>query len=167
MTGGVAELLEMLRGSAEAVGENFESPDDDWMTILAWHDPEHNRGVLAPLMFADELEKEFTLLQAQKVIHNCGSEVVGVVMSSWAATVTPEQAAEIQKRGDDWPKPTESPLRQEMLLIMGKEKGLPIMGVWAEIHRHDDAPPTLGKWEEFGESGAPQGLFADLLNTVG
>lgn len=161
----VDELLEMLRTTAETIGNRFERPDDDWLTVCAWHDSQEQRGTLAPLVFSNEDEKVRALAEVSDVMRACDADVAGLVMSSWGARVTKEQVAESERRGESLPKPSQSPLRQELLLILGKERGAPIVSMWAEIQRHDDAPPTLGEWEV--SEHEMSGLFADLLNTVG
>lgn len=159
------ELIESLKQTTGAIQSGFEKPDDDWLTVAAWHDAEEERGVIAPLMFSNEAEKNLMLAKVSEVIRACDSDMAAIVMSAWAATISPEQAAEIEKRGDDWPQASKSPLRTEMLLIMGKERGEPIVGIWSEIKRYNDKPPTLGEWETFSDT-PPSGLFPDLLNAV-
>jgi hypothetical protein len=63
---------------------------------------------------------------------------------------------------DELPKPSEHPQRKEALVLTHVTKSSAKMYV-AEIHRHQDGPPTLGEWGKPTSGLAVRGRFVDAM----
>lgn len=164
MTEVLDELVDGLKAGAENNAESFDAPDDDWLATAMIRDSARDQVYVLGLIFEGQQEKEAMVEGIRRFIREKRADACAVILSAWIATLSKEQADEIERRGGDYPRASKSPLREERLVIIGRERGGVNRCEFARILRNEDAPPTLGEWEGFEDAG--QGLFADLLEAV-
>lgn len=125
----------------------FTKPDDDWVPIAFLEGPEGQATFpIADFMDNDrskDLLAEFILPQA---ISKFRAHTVVMVLSAWQGRNIP--------KGVDWqdrPRPSEDPERKEILILVEYKREGVTRHTVADIIRHEDSPPTLGEWDNWGD----------------
>ena len=146
--------------AAQMPTEVFTKPDDDWVPIAFLMGPDGQATFpIAEFMDNDrtkDLLAEFILPQ---VIKKFRAHTLVMVMSAWQGRTIP--------KGVDWqdrPRPSEDPERTEILMLIEyKAEGVTRQTV-ANIIRHEDSPPTLGEWDDWG--GATLGSDGRFIGPI-
>lgn len=146
------ENLEHVQHMVESIGEGFDKPDDDWMTVAILMGEQPIIAMLA--VDKDEWPKVVQALGKQY-----RPEFVALVLSSWtaASTTVEEHEAAIRKYGSV----SKMPNRREVLMLQVSDGHRNEMW-FADINRFEDIPPKLGPWETHGELRQIEGPLAAL-----
>lgn len=162
----VESLHEHLKAAAREVGKHFTRPDDDWQMMLHIVSKE-GRVNVAPLssgFFGSQIAKEALVRGVfPKMVNEFDVVSFGLVLSTWVLVMDKPDG---YKPGDDLPKPSDHPDREERLAISSVCEDRMLMS-WATILRHDNRPPTLAKWEDLpldDPESRVEGIFGNLTN---
>jgi hypothetical protein len=116
-----------------------------------------------PDFFSSDEKKDTLAYEVlPSVIKKFDLVALGMVISTWQAVIDKEE-----REAGHWVRPSQHPNRREMLLIAAVDAYSDEIYM-AEIVRHENAPPTLEKWERTG-AGADNvigGRMIDPLRTA-
>lgn len=140
----VAGLREWIQRAA--AGMPFTNPDDDWVPTAFLVSPRQGITVVGmPALVQAGIAPE----QKDAVVGALGDEArrykatrLGIVVSTWTTNVP---------RSDfdagNWVMPSESPAREEQLVVYALSRFDPAQASLAKIIRHPSRPPMLGPWK--------------------
>ena len=146
----------MALNAAREVGRGFTEPDDDWQPIALAMDAK-GRGIFMVLDFgpASETKQAFLEEVLPVLLREAGAVAVALVTSSWMLTFKGKRPAVL-------PRPSESPDREEVLIVSVVDR-LRAEAQIAPILRHPDRPPELGPWDVLPEDASFGGLVPETL----
>jgi len=152
------EAMEALISSAQSGAVEISTtlePDEDLMPVAFVLDGEGTLAIVSidPRFMATPATKEMLAQQVlPDVIRKHNGIAAAFVSAAWMATYE-RNDRNIHKQVP----PKERPDRKEVVLFTAAT-ALEVKSYSADIERHEDAPPTLGDWQFFGD-GETDGLF--------
>lgn len=150
--------------AARMPGELFTKPDDDWTPAAFLQDDDGN--VSGPIGLAEFMESQHSKDMLAEtalplVIRMFAARSIVMVLSIWSARIPKEEATEYLAGA--YVAPSERPDREEKLMLIELKAEGVTRHSFAPIIRHEDAPPTLGEWEEIEGVDRFAGRFVDPL----
>jgi hypothetical protein len=118
----------------EGLGREFTDPRDDWPLVAQIVTPT-NDLVVAEIDVSDGKDV-VAYQQLPKMILGTAATMMGLVMSAWRAPEPPDGSFLPPSMRED---------RVEIVMVTSMSADR-LISADAEIHRTDDAPPTLGEW---------------------
>ena len=151
-----------LERGARDVGRDFTKPDDDWDPI--WLVVSRDSGLL---IASDETVHKHDMAElVGATARRLGAICVGHVHSSWLILFTEidePRRSELVRHMQETGGETEGvPERIEILMLAVYTASTSAMW-YGRIERHDDAPPTLARFERAPTDGETTGAMVDPL----
>jgi hypothetical protein len=144
-----------MKEGAKQVEMGFTNPDDDWVPVMLVR-----MGKKCATMMVSIGDDKDTVGEAiTGYLRSNNADEAVFIASSWMVCVEGEKShSEI----DQLPSASQHPNRKEALVLTHVTRNSARMFV-ADIHRHNDAPPTLGKWSKPTSGLAVRGRFVDAM----
>lgn len=145
------DLYDHVAWTAASMPEKlFTEPDDDWTPVLFMEDADGQRMTvpIEQFMANDQMKDQLANHIIPFVIGKFSAKVAVMVLSVWRGSPIP-----LGVDPDDRPRPSEDVNRSEAVMIIEYTSAGVTRSSMAQIIRHEDAPPTLGEWQDdFGQS---------------
>lgn len=142
------DLFDQVAYTAAAMPEKlFTKPDDDWVPIAFMEGPEGQATFpIADFMDNDHSKDLLTEFILPQVIKEFRAHTLVMIISAW-------QGRNLEPGTDpmDRPRPSEDPERKEILMLIEYTREGVQRHTVADIIRHEDSPPTLGEWDDWGD----------------
>lgn len=143
------EFLEYTQGAVEKVGEEFESPDDDWMSVMhIQSDKELTIVGFDPAFLQSDKTKDNMVAAMRKVIKDFRGEKVSIINSAWMSIR--ENDSEFHPEVKPDVMPVDDPERKEVVMIVAVSPDEKAISSHAEIIRDGTNPPKLSEWKSMG-----------------
>lgn len=161
MTTSIDELADIMRESIEAIQNNFDDPEDDFIPVLSLL-PQDGQNVMLALdgrwLENDSTKDRLVKTVMVPAIAGVGAKTVATVFSAWSASIP--EGMELE----DMPRPSEAENRQETVVLTVMDS-FNVKTWMNNIYRDGENPPTLGDWKEL-PTGAFTGRFVESLQTA-
>lgn len=140
--------------------ELFTEPDDDWEPVAFLEGEEGRMMIPLGSMMGDEQAKDLlTSLLLPHVIKKTKARSLVMVLSIWQS----KRSAKILNEEDKYIPPSQCQDRTEHVMVTEYTAEGVQRKAFAQIHRHEDKPPTLGEWEQMDDATEYSGRFVDPL----
>jgi hypothetical protein len=158
-----------LRATARSVGASFEDPGDDWLPILMVSNEKDT--AMIGFEIPDDTKLKYILFTRvlPRVIKTelPKPQRVAFLSSVWTlGEIKPGSEADVwmRNRGPDEQISDRDDRKEALVLYLLDKEGT--KEIWyAEIERHDDSPPTLGRWRKAPE-GHSEGAIVSMIKKV-
>lgn len=155
------EILADMRAMVERRLPQLD-PDDDVMAMTHVEGETRSMIFLHPFHSDEEKDAVYGKL-VPGLIEGSRARAYGTVQPMWNVT---------REAGDPEPTvpPSLQPERAEGIVVMGSD-GTVIVQWFADVTRHDDAPPTIGEWVmgdviRVGEGGRPGWIITNQVSAL-
>jgi hypothetical protein len=142
-----------MKDGAVEIQKSFKNPDDDWYPVLMIQAGK----TTIPCMLNLTDDKDMACQGIEHLLKRVGADEAVLIASSWYVERGPKHPLGLI----GFPV-REQPDRKEVLVLSHVTKDS-VNLMMAEIHRHEDAPPTLGPWKDSGNDLGISGQFADAM----
>lgn len=162
-----ATVYDVLHGGAVEVGRKFTKPDDDWWPMWLVATPTQGT-MMVPETLRDNVEKGRMTAAVAAFAQKVSATAIGHVHSIWH--IPPEKVSD--KRRDEifalanaQDGSTEGVPEREEAVMITVYTATTFRMLLAPITRHDNAPPTLGRFElaHSSDAGDLSGRMTDPL----
>jgi hypothetical protein len=152
----LASFIAESQAKIRRVGEEFEDPDDDWMSVafLEGQNDVYVVGMAAD-MFANDDTKDVLAQWLKFAMQSLKAERYAVLFNVHGLENPSEEDWEAHRNGK---RISEFPNAYEMLMLIAGDAEQELC-CQARINRDGKTPPTLAEWEIVSQFG---GRFANL-----
>ena len=156
------DMFEMVAViAAKMPDELFTKPDDDWTPVAFMETPDGQVSMpLAPYMGTPADKEILTGLLLPAAITEMKASRIVMVLSVWVGKAETKEEIE----SEHFVPPSQQPGRLEKVMITEyTREGITRMSS-ALITRHEDAPPTLGEWDDdLSNAAQSEGRFVEPI----
>lgn len=152
----LAKFIAESQANVRRLGETFEDPDDDWMSIAFLQGEEEVYMVgMAGNIFANDASKDMLAHWLKVAMNQFNAKRYAVLFNVHGLEQPSDEDWEEYRKGK---RLSEFPNSYEMLLLITGDAEQEL-GYQAKINRDGVNPPTLDEWEPVPEI---EGRFANL-----
>ena len=140
-------ILSTAKTGAKINGHLMQTPSSQWEASFLGltKTRELLMAGLDEFLVSDARKTELTEQLLPQLISRRDINCIAMVLPAWQIVTTAQLAK------DSYLNPTTDPNRTEVLEIVALDKFSMVTEV-AEVHRSEDAPPTLGEWKRTSKS---------------
>lgn len=156
------DMFEMVAVLAAKMPEEiFTKPDDDWTPVAFLETPDGQVTMpLAPYMGSPQEKDVLSGMLLPAAITEMKASRLVMVLSVWVGKAKSKEEFE----SEDFVPPSQQPERVEKVMIMEYTREGITRSTSALIIRHENAPPTLGEWEDdFENVDRTEGRFVGTI----
>lgn len=152
----LAKFILDIQQQVRRIGEGFEEPDDDWISVAFLHSEDGVSVIgLHGEMFASDLSKDALAFWLKLAMTQFKAERYAVLFNTFGLENPSDEDWEEHRNGK---RLSEFDNAVEQLLLVTGDSEQEI-GYFARIERDGTNPPTLGAWEAVPQL---EGRFAKL-----
>lgn len=152
----LSEFVDVVKAGVESMGTTFDSPDDDWLPAFMHLQMTDGHDVLYIDMPSDVKGKDrmfaqlYMMLRFKKPIrYAMVMNGYGILMANIPGETEEEKIENVAAAATEWTdRFSEHPQSVEQITIDAVDCNGEIQSWIAEIKRSEDAPPTLGEWQQ-------------------